>query len=77
LKGRDPSRYADLEVRWLALVAAMKSGKPASEVRAQAAALAGMLDALGGDAGAPPTARASSSMPCSSFSARASRRSSC
>jgi high-affinity iron transporter len=52
LKGRDPSRYADLEVRWLGLVAAMKSGKPASEVRAQAAALAGMLDALGGEAGA-------------------------
>jgi high-affinity iron transporter len=50
LKGRDPSRYADLEVRWLALVAAMKAGKPAGEVRDQAAALAAMLDALGGDA---------------------------
>jgi high-affinity iron transporter len=51
LKGRDPSRYTDLEVRWLALVAAMKSGKPAGEVRAQAAGLAGLLDGLGGDIG--------------------------
>ena len=49
LKGRDPSRYADLEVRWLALVAAMKSGAPAAEVRAQADALATMLDQLGGE----------------------------
>jgi high-affinity iron transporter len=52
LKGRDPSRYADLEVRWLALAAAMKGGKPAADVRAQAEALAGILDALGGDAAA-------------------------
>ncbi len=52
LKGRDPSRYADLEVRWLALVAAMKTGKPTGEVREQAAALAAILDQVGGDAGA-------------------------
>ncbi len=52
LKGRDPSRYTDLEVRWLGLVAAMKSGAPAPEVRAQAASLAAMLDQLGGESGA-------------------------
>jgi high-affinity iron transporter len=56
LKGRDPSRYADLEVRWLGLVAAMKSGKPAVEVRASAETLAGMLDGLAGDADAGATA---------------------
>jgi high-affinity iron transporter len=50
LKGRDPSRYTDLEVRWLALVAAMKSGAPAADVRAQAETLATMLDELGGAA---------------------------
>ncbi|MCC6766227.1 MAG: FTR1 family iron permease [Deltaproteobacteria bacterium] len=52
LKGRNPSRYADLEVRWLGLVAAMKAGAPAGEVREQATALAAMLDDLGGDAAA-------------------------
>jgi len=51
LKGRDPSRYTDLEVRWLGLVAAMKGGAPATDVRAQAEALAAMLDRLGGEAG--------------------------
>ncbi|MCC6850581.1 MAG: FTR1 family protein [Deltaproteobacteria bacterium] len=49
LKGRNPSRYADLEVRWLGLVAAMRDGRPAGEVREQAAALAATLDDLGGD----------------------------
>lgn len=51
LKGRDPSRYADLEVRWLGLVAAMKTGKTTGEVRGQAEALAAMLDQLGAEAG--------------------------
>lgn len=51
LKGRDPSRYADLEVRWLGLVAAMKSGKPAAEVKADAATLATMLDEIAGERG--------------------------
>jgi len=46
LKGRDPSRYVDLEVKWLALVAAMKAGKPTAEVRAQGAVLVGMLEQL-------------------------------
>jgi high-affinity iron transporter len=49
LKGRDPSRYADLEVRWLGLVAAMKAGKPPAEVRAEAAVLADMLDQMAGE----------------------------
>jgi len=44
LKGRDPSLYRDLEVRWLALAAAMKAGAPAADVRAQADALAAVLD---------------------------------
>ncbi len=52
LKSRDPSRYTDLEVHWLALVAAMKNAAPASDVRAQADALAAVLDGLGGDPGA-------------------------
>ncbi|MEO6026225.1 MAG: FTR1 family protein [Candidatus Binatia bacterium] len=52
LKGRDPSRYADLEVRWLGLVAVMKGGAPATDVRAQAESLAAMLDQLGGESGA-------------------------
>lgn len=60
LKGRDPSRYTDLEVRWLGLVAAMKSGKPAEEVRAEAEALAAMLDGLAGDADVAATASRSS-----------------
>lgn len=51
LKGRDPSRYTDLEVRWLGLVAAMKAGKPAAEVKADAEALAVMLDALASERG--------------------------
>jgi high-affinity iron transporter len=44
IKSADPARYRDLEVRWLALAAAMKGGAPAAEVRAQAAALAGILE---------------------------------
>jgi high-affinity iron transporter len=51
LKGRDPSRYTDLEVRWLGLVAAMKAGKPAGEVKADAEALAAMLDDIAGERG--------------------------
>jgi high-affinity iron transporter len=51
LKGRDPSRYVDLEVRWLALVAAMKGGKPAAEVQAQAHDLAAMLDRIARERG--------------------------
>ncbi len=51
LKGRDPSRYTDLEVRWLGLVAAMKAGKPAAAVKADAEALAVMLDALADERG--------------------------
>jgi high-affinity iron transporter len=51
LKGRDPSRYTDLEVRWLGLVAAMKTGKTTGEVREQAEALAAMLDRIGAEAG--------------------------
>ncbi|MEB2284928.1 MAG: FTR1 family iron permease [Myxococcales bacterium] len=51
LKSRDPSRYTDLEVRWLALVAAMKRAAPASEVRVQAAALASILEGIDGGTG--------------------------
>jgi high-affinity iron transporter len=46
LKAADPARYRDLEVRWLALAGAMKSGAPPAEVRAQAAALADLLDSV-------------------------------
>jgi high-affinity iron transporter len=48
LKARDPSLYTDLEVRWLALAAAMKSGAPPADVRTQAAALADLLDRVRG-----------------------------
>ncbi|MBI3767936.1 MAG: FTR1 family iron permease [Deltaproteobacteria bacterium] len=44
VKAADPTRYRDLEVRWLALAGAMKSGAPAGDVRVQAAALADLLD---------------------------------
>ena len=56
IKGADPARYRDLEVRWLALAAAMKAGAPAADVAAQAAALADILDAA-----ARPTLAASPS----------------
>ncbi|TMA82660.1 MAG: FTR1 family iron permease [Deltaproteobacteria bacterium] len=46
LKAADPARYRDLEVRWLALAAAMKAGAPPADVRAQAAALAAILDTV-------------------------------
>jgi len=46
LKAADPARYHDLEVRWLALAGAMKSGGAEAEVRAQAEALATMLDGV-------------------------------
>ncbi len=46
IKSADPTRYRDLEVRWLALAGAMKSGAPVAEVRAQAATLANILDDL-------------------------------
>lgn len=59
LKSRDPSRYTDLEVRWLGLVAAMKGGKPAPEVRAEAEALAAILDELAGDADVATASRSS------------------
>jgi high-affinity iron transporter len=48
LKARDPALYSDLEVRWLALAAAMKNGASADDVRAQAAALAALLDRVSG-----------------------------
>jgi high-affinity iron transporter len=44
MKTADPARYRDVEVRWLALAAAMKSGAAAADVRAQAEALADLLD---------------------------------
>jgi high-affinity iron transporter len=46
VKAADPTRYHDLEVRWLALAGAMKSGVPAADVRGQADELAGILDAV-------------------------------
>ena len=46
LKAADPARYRDLELRWLALAAAMKGGAPPADVRAQAAALAAILDVV-------------------------------
>jgi high-affinity iron transporter len=58
LKATDPARYRDLEVRWLALAGAMKSGAPAGEIREQAAALADVLDAVS----RPATAAGSSSL---------------
>jgi high-affinity iron transporter len=51
LKGRDPSRYTDLEVKWLALVATMKAGKPTGEVQAQGAVLVGMLEQIASERG--------------------------
>jgi high-affinity iron transporter len=57
LKAADPARYRDLEVRWLALAAAMKSGAAPADVHEQAAALAEILD---GVARAPVAASASS-----------------
>jgi len=59
LKARDPALYTDLEVRWLALAAAMKTGAPAADVRTQAAALADLLDRVGG---APAAASSGSSL---------------
>lgn len=58
LKATDPARYRDLEVRWLALAGAMKSGAPAAEVRAQSAALADLLAVVAG----PPVAASPSSL---------------
>lgn len=55
LKGRNPSLYTDLEVRWLHLAAAMKSGAPTADVRAQATALADLLDQVTGAAAAGTT----------------------
>jgi high-affinity iron transporter len=52
LKAADPARYRDLEVRWLGLAAAMKSGAPAADVRAQAAALADILATVRPERGA-------------------------
>ena len=46
LKASDPARYRDLEMRWLALAGAMKSGAPPADVRAQATVLADMLDVI-------------------------------
>ncbi len=57
LASRDPGLYHDIEVRWLKLAAAMKSGAPAPAVRAQGAALA---DALARAAASGPAASPSS-----------------
>ncbi len=59
LKSRDPALYTDLEVRWLALAAAMKSGAPTADVRTQADALADLLDRV---SGAPAAATGGSSL---------------
>jgi len=58
VKAADPTRYHDLEVRWLALAGAMKSGAPAADVRAQGEELAAILDAVA----QPDTAAGSSSL---------------
>jgi high-affinity iron transporter len=53
IASREPALYRDVEVKWLALAAAMKGGEPADEVRAQAEALAALLEgAVGREAGA-------------------------
>jgi high-affinity iron transporter len=44
LKMREPARYRDLEVQWLALGAAMRSGAPTDEVRERGRALAALLE---------------------------------
>lgn len=48
IAARDPALYRDVEMRWLALAAAMKTGAPEAEVQAQGAALADLLAAAAG-----------------------------
>ncbi len=56
LASRDPALYHDIEVRWLKLAAAMKSGASVGDVRAQGADLAEALDrAMASDPAAGPS----------------------
>lgn len=56
LATRDPAVYHDLEVRWLKLAGAMKSGAPLADVQAQGAELAAILErALAEGAAAGPS----------------------
>ncbi len=48
IAARDPALYRDIELRWLTLAAAMKSGAPAAEVRQKGAELAALLATAAG-----------------------------